>query len=136
MEEVAAERNFVKKEESLLSWKEKFAFFLVNMGNIPLMTLLGSFLLIYYTDVVGLNPTVVGTLFLVSRIFDGVNDPIMGYVIDHLPRTKLGKFRSYLIHGYYHHLSCIFVDLAGSEPCANGKDIPCFSRLHLIWFCF
>jgi len=63
------------------------------------MTLLGSYLLLFYVDVVGLDPVVVGTLFLVSRVLDGFNDPIMGYVIDHLPRTKLGRFRTYLIIG-------------------------------------
>jgi GPH family glycoside/pentoside/hexuronide:cation symporter/glucuronide carrier protein len=101
MGEVITSNNEVafSKQDSVLSRKEKFSFFLVNMGNIPLMTLLGSFLLIFYTDVVGLNPAAIGTLFLVARIFDGFNDPIMGYVVDHLPKTKLGRFRSYLILG-------------------------------------
>ncbi len=87
------------KQQSLLSFKEKLAFFTVNIGNIPIMTLLGAFLLLFYTDVVGLDPIQIGTLFLLSRVLDGLNDPIMGYVIDHLPRTKWGRFRPYLVLG-------------------------------------
>jgi GPH family glycoside/pentoside/hexuronide:cation symporter/glucuronide carrier protein len=78
---------------------EKISFSVVNIGNIPIQALLNGFLMIFYTDVVGLNPAAIATLFLVARIVDGINDPIMGFVIDHLPRTKLGRFRSYLLFG-------------------------------------
>ncbi len=88
-----------QKKDSIVPRKEKWAFFLVNLANIPLMTLIGYFLLKFYTDVAGLPPAVIGTLFLVSKVFDGVNDPVMGYVIDHLPKTKLGRFRTYLMIG-------------------------------------
>ena len=88
-----------QKQDSKVPRKEKWAFFIVNVANIPIMTLIGYFLLIFYTDVAGLPPAVIGTLFLISKIFDGINDPIMGYIIDHLPKTKLGRFRSYLIIG-------------------------------------
>ena len=89
----------LKKGKGIIPFKEKLAFFAANLGNIPLMTLLGGFLLIFYTDIVGLSAGLVGTLFLVSRVFDGVNDPFMGYVVDHLPQTKMGRFRLYLIIG-------------------------------------
>jgi GPH family glycoside/pentoside/hexuronide:cation symporter/glucuronide carrier protein len=78
---------------------EKISFGIVNIGNIPIQTLLNGFLMIFYTDVVGLNPAAIATLFLLARVIDGINDPIMGFVIDHLPRTKMGRFRSYLLFG-------------------------------------
>lgn len=79
--------------------KEKISFVSVNIGNIPIMTLVNSLLLIFYTDVVGLSPAAVGTLFLISRVFDGVSDPLMGFLLDKLPGTKFGKFRFYLMIG-------------------------------------
>lgn len=88
-----------KQTDSVLGLKEKVAFFSVNFGNIPIMTMLNTYLLLFYTDVVGLDPVAIGTLFLIARIIDGVSDPIMGYVIDHLPRLKLGRFRGYLLSG-------------------------------------
>lgn len=78
---------------------EKFSYFLANLGNIPLMTLLGMFFLIFYTDVVGLDPAALATLFLVSKIMDGISDPIMGFILDKFPVTKMGKFRPMLIVG-------------------------------------
>jgi sugar (glycoside-pentoside-hexuronide) transporter len=91
--------NYAISDDFIIGKREKLSFFLANIGNIPIMTLVGTFLLKFYVDVVGLNPAAVATLFLVARIVDAVNDPITGYVIDHLPRTKLGRFRSYLILG-------------------------------------
>lgn len=85
--------------EEKVSIKERIGFSLTNLGNIPIMTLVNSFLLIFYTDVVGLNPADVGTLFLISRIMDAISDPVMGFIIDHGPITKFGKFRPVLITG-------------------------------------
>lgn len=87
------------KDNQKVRFGEKFCFLLANVGNFPVMTLISSFLLIFYTDVVGLNPAAVATLFLLTRVFDGLNDPIMGFIIDHLPRTRMGRFRPYLLIG-------------------------------------
>lgn len=87
------------KTSSNLGFIEKSAFACANLGNVPLMTLISAFLLIFYTDVVGLNPAAVATMFLISRILDGFNDPIMGFVVDHMPKSKLGRFRPYLMIG-------------------------------------
>lgn len=82
-----------------ISLKEKAAFALANLGNIPVQALIGSYLLIFYTNVVGLSPAACATLFLVARILDGLNDPLVGFMIDHLPRTRFGHFRPTLIAG-------------------------------------
>lgn len=82
-----------------LKESEKLGFALTNLGNIPIMTLLNTYLLIFYTDVIGVNPALVGMLFLVSRLLDGVSDPLIGFVIDRFPRTKIGKYKPVLILG-------------------------------------
>lgn len=79
--------------------KEKVSYALINLGNIPVTLIASSFLMIFYTNVVGLDPGACATLFLVARIVDAVNDPFVGFFIDHLPRTRLGHFRSTLIVG-------------------------------------
>ena len=80
---------------TLLTNKEKLSFFSVNLADIPIMTLIGAFLLIFYIDIVGLNPIAVAFLFLITRVLDGVNDPLIGYIIDHFPHTKWGKFKKH-----------------------------------------
>ena len=54
------------------------------------------FLLFYYTDVFGISPAAAGTMFAVTRIVDGICDPIMGLVADRT-NTRWGKFRPYLL---------------------------------------
>ena len=54
------------------------------------------FLLYFYTDVFGISATAAGTMFLVTRIWDAVNDPLMGAIADRT-NTRWGKFRPYLL---------------------------------------
>ncbi|TVQ39025.1 MAG: MFS transporter [Wenzhouxiangella sp.] len=54
------------------------------------------FLLYYYTDVYGISAAAVGTMFFVSRLWDAVNDPLMGAIADRT-RTRFGRFRPYLL---------------------------------------
>lgn len=100
--------------------KEKIAYFLVNIGNIPIMTLISGFLLIFYVDVAGLDPAAVGTLFITTRVLDGLNDPIMGYIVDHLPNTRWGRFRPYIVIGtVFCSLNYLLLWLGPSMAIAN-----------------
>lgn len=85
--------------QNKITGKEKAAFAVANAGNIPVQLLLSSYLLIFYTNVVGLDPAAVGILFLIARVLDGLNDPIVGFIIDHRKPSKLGKFRPTLMIG-------------------------------------
>ncbi|MCA9621919.1 MAG: MFS transporter [Myxococcales bacterium] len=54
------------------------------------------FLFYYYTDVFGLNPASVGTMYLVANLWDAVNDPLMGAIADRV-QTARGKYRPFLL---------------------------------------
>jgi GPH family glycoside/pentoside/hexuronide:cation symporter len=55
-----------------------------------------TFLFIFYTDVFGLNPMAVGTLFFVARFSDGISDVLMGIVGDRT-KSRYGKFRPWIL---------------------------------------
>ncbi|MBN1973813.1 MAG: MFS transporter [Sedimentisphaerales bacterium] len=57
-----------------------------------------TFMPIFYTDIFGLKASTLIWMFLVSKIFDAVNDPIMGMVADRT-ETRWGKYRPYLLFG-------------------------------------
>ena len=56
----------------------------------------GTFLIIFYTDVVGLNPVTVGILLLTARFSDGISDIVMGIIGDRT-NSKYGKFRPWIL---------------------------------------
>lgn len=58
----------------------------------------GVFALIYLTDVFGLNAGTAGLIFLVSRVWDAVCDPLIGWITDHT-KTRAGSYRPYLLWG-------------------------------------
>ena len=79
-----------------LSVREKVGYSLGDTASNLFFQTFMLFLLYFYTDVVGLSAAAVGTLFLVTRVWDAVNDPIMGTVADRT-NTRWGKFRPYLL---------------------------------------
>ena len=82
-----------KNEE--VSLKEKLSFGGALMGQTILYNSVNLYLLIFYTDVFGISAVAAGTLFLFARVWDAVNDPIMGVVVDKT-KTRWGKCRPYL----------------------------------------
>ena len=67
-----------------------------DLANNLAFSLQALFLLIYYTNVVGLNPAPIATMFLVVRAWDAFADLAAGRLVD-LTRTRWGKFRPYLL---------------------------------------
>jgi GPH family glycoside/pentoside/hexuronide:cation symporter len=75
---------------------EKIGYGLGDFGsNVVFQTIL-ILLPAFYTDVFGLAPAAMGTMFLAVRLLDTVTDPFMGMVADNT-NTKWGKFRPYLL---------------------------------------
>ncbi len=80
----------------MLTMREKIAYGLGDTASNIIFQTVMMFLLIFYTDVVGLSPALVGTLFLVVRLFDAITDPLMGAMADRT-KTRFGQFRPYLL---------------------------------------
>ena len=77
---------------------QKYAFGIGAIGKDAICNLVGAFLMLYMTDTLGLSATFVGVLLGVARIWDAVNDPMMGMIVDNT-HTRYGKFRIWLIIG-------------------------------------
>ncbi|SEN85820.1 glycoside/pentoside/hexuronide:cation symporter, GPH family [Flavobacterium sp. CF108] len=79
-----------------ISLKEKIGYGLGDAASSMFWKIFSMYLLFFYTDVFGLAPAVVGTMFLITRIWDSCFDPIVGIIADRT-KTKWGKFRPYLL---------------------------------------
>ena len=79
-----------------ISLKEKLCYALGDASANIAWRGVCTFLLVFYTDVVGLAPAVVAALMLLVRSFDGVTDVIMGVIGDNT-RSKYGKFRPWVL---------------------------------------
>jgi len=86
----------IKEKEERISIKEKIGFGLGDTASNLFFQTFMLFLLYFYTDVYGISAGVAGTMFLITRIWDSINDPVMGIICDRT-KTKWGKFRPYLL---------------------------------------
>jgi melibiose permease len=84
--------------ERQVTRKAKYSFGIGAFGKDLVVGLTGTFLMFYFTDVLGIAASFVGTLFFVARIWDAINDPVMGMIVDKT-KTKWGKFRPWLVIG-------------------------------------
>ncbi len=94
------------EEKKYLSIFNKFGYgtgdFAANMAY----GLISSFVMIYLTNTVGMNPAIVGTLIMVSKLLDGGTDLIFGSIMDRT-KTKMGKARPWMLGSYIGNAICL-----------------------------
>ena len=82
-------RNYVKKNE----W---IAYAVGALGQGMVYGIMSSYISDFYLNVLKVTPIFVLMLMLLARIWDAINDPIMGFIMDHA-NPKHGKMRTYLL---------------------------------------
>lgn len=87
------------EERRYLRWYNKVGYGSGDVAGNVVYVLLSAFLMIYLTDTAGLNPGVIGTLMMVSRIFDGFSDVVFGTLLDRTS-TRMGKARPWMLWGF------------------------------------
>jgi GPH family glycoside/pentoside/hexuronide:cation symporter len=89
------------------------------------------FLLYFYTDVFGIPAASIATIFLIGRIWDAVNDPLMGMFADRT-KTKFGKFRPYLLYAALPFGVLGFIMFITPNFSTHGKVIYAFITYNLM----
>lgn len=87
------------EEKKYLKWYNKVGYGSGDMAGNVVYSFLSSFIMIYLTNIVGLNAGIVGTLIAVSKLFDGVTDIFFGAMIDKT-KSRLGKARPWMLYAY------------------------------------
>lgn len=115
-----------------LSVLERFSYGCGDGGCNIIYTAMTGFLLLYYTDYAGVNAGAVGIIMLISRVFDGISDLIMGTIVDRT-HSRFGKARPWILR------MCVPFALAGvllfSVPAGwtqNAKLVYVFITYNLV----
>ena len=78
-------------------WRDKVGYMMGNIANDFTFIFASLFLTVFYTDVLGIDAGLVGTMFLISRIVDAFTDTSMGRIADKTKATNTGKFKPWLL---------------------------------------
>ena len=114
-----------------LSFREKYSYGIGALGKDLAYAIVSSYLMIYFTDAIGLNPAFVGVLFLVARMWDAFNDPMMGMVVDNT-RSKWGKFRPWILIGTV--VNAAVVVFLFKKPNLEGNVLYVYySVMYILW---
>lgn len=81
-----------------LSLREKIAYGIGAVGKDMVYMLTASYILYYYEDILGISAVFTGVLLLAARVFDAVNDPVMGVLVAKT-KSRFGRFRPWLFSG-------------------------------------
>ena len=119
-------RPMNNEEQERLGFTERLGYGLGDTASNFFFQTFNIFLLYYYTDVFGLSAAAVGTMFFVTKLWDAVNDPLMGVISDRT-QTRWGKFRPYLLWMAipYGVMGCLM--FAGPDFTEDGKLVYAFT---------
>ncbi|MCI8430187.1 MAG: MFS transporter [Lachnospiraceae bacterium] len=87
------------QEKTYLKWYNKVGYGSGDIAGNVVYAFLSSFVMIYLTNTIGLNPGIVGSLIAASKFFDGITDIFFGAMIDRT-KTRLGKARPWMLYAY------------------------------------
>ena len=78
--------------------REKYSYGIGAFGKDMVYAVVATYLMIFFTDEVGISSVFVGSLFFFARFWDAINDPVMGLIVDNT-KSKWGKFRPWIFIG-------------------------------------
>lgn len=106
------------EEKKYLKWYNKIGYGSGDIAGSGVYNFLAAFVMIYLTNSIGLNPGIIGTLMMLSKLCDGVSDIFFGAMIDKT-RTKLGRARPWMLYGF---IGCaITLSLIFAVPTSWGQ---------------
>ncbi len=95
-EKLNVQTEEVREHPNKIGVKDVSGYTIAEAANMFNLTYITSYLKVFLTDVLKIDPSKVGIMFIVTRLWDVVNDPIWGFVVAKRKAGKDGKFRQYL----------------------------------------
>ena len=92
MESTAANKT------SGIGFKDKIGYAFGDVASLLVFGLVNTFLQIFYTDTLGITPLVVMLIMIIARVWDAINDPIWGRVVDRAPAKPGNRYKRWLLY--------------------------------------
>lgn len=115
-----------------LTVREKVSFGMGAVGKDMVYAIVSGFLMYYYNTVLGISATFIGVLFMVARVFDALNDPFMGIIVEKT-NTRMGKFRPWLLIGTVLSAISLFAMFAVPRSLSGTSLLIYTSAAYIIW---
>jgi Na+/melibiose symporter-like transporter len=129
-----------EKKQYPLDFKTMFGVTTMGFSQMIANSLITGFLMLYITDYAGLYTGLAGKaaqvatlMLLVGRLWDGINDPILGFVMDRSPRTKWGKFKPFM---FWATLASTILIIALFNIPASLADVVKVALLYILYILF
>ncbi|MDY2837308.1 MAG: glycoside-pentoside-hexuronide (GPH):cation symporter [Bilifractor sp.] len=115
-----------------LTIRNKAAFCFGAFGKDIVYMLVNSYLLYYYNVVLGISSAFIGAVLMGARIFDALNDPIMGIVVAKT-RTRWGRFRPWILSGTVLNALTVYALFAVPDSMKAGSMKVWLTLIYLAW---
>lgn len=102
------------------------------VGKDMVYALVSGFILYFYNDVLGVSGAFIGVMMMAARVFDAVNDPIMGVVVEKT-RTRWGRFRPWILAGTLTNALVLYAMFAVPEGLAGSPLLWWMSIAYVLW---
>lgn len=112
----------------------RIGYALGDVGNTLTFGMTSAFLLAYYTDVLGISAAAAGTIFLVARMWDAINDPMMGAFCDKMFSKRRGeKFRPFLLKGSWPVVVCAILVFWAPAGLSDIQKLVWAYATYILW---
>lgn len=81
-----------------IGMKDKICYALGDVGSLLVFGLVNTFLQVFYTDKLGITPLMVMLIMIIARVWDAINDPIWGRIVDNAPSKPKRRYKKWLLY--------------------------------------
>ncbi|HRA70709.1 MAG TPA: MFS transporter, partial [Trichococcus flocculiformis] len=95
-----AKNHIIHTAKRPFGFRDILGYFMGDFGCNMSFTLISSYMFIFYTQYIGISLAHYSIIILITKIFDGINDPIIGAIVDRMGADKKGeKFKQWILRG-------------------------------------
>ena len=132
MKQAVSNESTTDRDASRLRWSVISAYGAPGVGAGYMYLLIGLYIMKFSTDVLLIAPAVMGTIFGISRVWDAVSDPLVGYMSDRT-RHPLGRRRLWLLLSIV-PISGTFIMVFSPPASLHGTDLIAWMAVGVIGF--